>query len=163
MLEAREGFVFHVLSKEDKATGLHIFNRVEKPDPDEGTLGKLIRYESEEPLGIWIPVDFPVQQEYVNRMNYSTELGNSKLTSVEACLGRFIVHKSESIWAGYKKDCPDGGVFDDAEDIRNTCAEWDGQSNGRGRRPPEFSRSALEEMSEEEKIALMQKYFTVVD
>jgi len=156
MSEEREGFVFHVLSKLDKESGLHIFNRVKKPDPDEGTLGKLIRYESDVPLGVWIPVDFPVQQEYVK--DFSTKIGGKNLTSIEACLGRFIVHKSESIWADFKSNCPDGEVFDDADRIRKTCEEWDGQSNGkRGKKVVEASKSKLKSLTEAEKVEYLME------
>ena len=154
MLDAKDGFVFHTISKEDD--GWHTFVR------RDSKRGVRIEYESELPLQVQVPVTEEAQAECL--ASYSTKIGGEKIQGAVGAIGRFSLHDLESLFGRLKGVLADGETLDDPDVIRAKVIAWTPwQGNGKGRAKPTFSRSKLEELSEDEKIALMQKYFTVVD
>jgi len=67
---------------------------------------------------------------------------------------RGVIHQSETIWAAYKADMDDGDVFDDTEDIWETCNAWvPNQGNGkRSKKAVTASKSKLESLTDAEKV-----------
>ena len=151
----KDGYVLHTISRVDDE-GWHSFRRV------DAKRGVAIDYLAKEPLQVQVPIEAEAQAECL--ANYSTNIGGEKVMGAVGAVARFSLHDLESLFGGMKSALSDGEALDDPETIRAQVIAWVPWSgNGRGRGKPTYSRSAVEEMSEEEKLELIAKYFTLTD
>lgn len=115
MREAKEGFVFHTISKVD-AEGWHTFQRVDTKR------GVVVRYESDEPLQVQVPVTEETQVECLN--GYGTRIGGEQFSGMVGAIGRFSLHDLESLFGSMKSDLEDGQEMTDEDAIRARVLAW---------------------------------------